>query len=176
MASAKTSEISMTKKELANIAGYSYRQLYNIDRELPEGKKLFVESDQDGKKCDLSTFVQRWVEYNINRDADITTLEDAKTAHEIIKTRKTELEVAHMEGALVDVNEIRLLWANIAATVMQNMVRLPSKIAPQLLSIDNIQVIQTIIDKEIRDVLNDIADTPLPEIVHTTTDEAGDGD
>ena len=175
MASMKTIEIAMTKKELANIAGYSYRQLYNIDKELPEGRKLFIISESDEKKFDLSLFVQRWVEYNINRDADITNLEEAKTAHEIIKTRKTELEVAHMEGSLVDVNEIRLLWANIAATVMQNMIRLPSKIAPQLLSIDNLQVIQTVIDKEIRDVLNDIADTPLPEITRTI-DTAGDDD
>lgn len=173
MASLKTTEIAMTKKELANIAGYSYRQLYNIDKELPEGKKLFIISEADDKKYDLSMFVQRWVEYNINRDADITNLDEAKTAHEIIKTRKTELEVARMEGSLVDVNEVRLLWANIAATVMQNMIRLPSAIAPQLLSIDNIQVIQTVIDKEIRDVLNDISNTPLPEIIQTV-DAAGD--
>lgn len=175
MASGRTTEIAMTKKELANIAGYSYRQLYNIDKELPEGRKLFIVSATDDKRYDLSLFVQRWVEYNINRDADITSLEDAKTAHEIIKTRKTELEVAHMEGSLVDVNEIRMLWSNIAATVMQNMIRLPSKIAPQLLSIDNLQVIQTVIDREIRAVLDGIANTPLPEIVRTeTADETGD--
>ena len=34
--------VSMTKKELATIAGYTYRRLYDIDRDLPEGKKLFV--------------------------------------------------------------------------------------------------------------------------------------
>lgn len=175
MANGRTTEFAMTKKELANIAHYSYRQLYNIDRELPEGRKLFVVSESDDKRYDLSLFVQNWVDYNVNRNAEITSLEDAKTAHEIIKTRKTELEVAHMEGSLVDVNEIRLLWSNIAATVMQNMIRLPSKIAPQLLSVDNIQVIQTIIDKEIRGVLDGIADTPLPEITHIeTADETGD--
>ena len=173
MASMKTTVIAMTKKELANIAGYSYRQLYNIDKDLPDGRKLFVISEADEKKYDLSLFVQRWVEFNINRDADITNLEEAKTAHEIIKTRKTELEVAHMEGSLVDVNEIRLLWSNIAATVMQNMIRLPSKIAPQILSVDNIQVIQSVIDKEIRSVLEGIAETPLP-VVTQTIDSAGD--
>jgi ribosomal protein L11 methylase PrmA len=43
--------ISMTKKELASIAGYSYRQLYNIDRDLPDNGKLFVEGE--GGKYDL---------------------------------------------------------------------------------------------------------------------------
>ncbi len=161
----------MTKAELADLAKYSYRQLYNIDRDLGDKQKLFV---AHGSKYNLSMFIQRWVEYNVGKVHDITSLEDAKCAHELIKTQKTKLEVAHMEGSLVDVNEIRLLWANIAATVMQNMIRLPSKLAPQLLSMDSIQVIQSIIDKEIRTVLEDIAETPLPEIVLRMADESGE--
>ena len=153
--------ISLTKKELATVAGYSYRQLYNIDRDAPDDGKLFV-AGEDGK-YDLAMFVQRWVQYNLNRDRDVSSLDDAKTAHEIVKTRKTELEVARMEGILVDVNDIRRIWGNIASTVMQNMIRLPSKIAPQIVDMSSIQMIQSIIDKEIRDVLNGIADTPLPE-------------
>ncbi|MBQ3214943.1 MAG: ATP-dependent Clp protease ATP-binding subunit, partial [Oscillospiraceae bacterium] len=43
-----------------------------------------------------------------------------------------------------------------AANVMQNMIRLPSKIAPQVVEMSSIQTIQAIIDKEIRDVLNEI--------------------
>lgn len=160
---------AMTKKELANIAGYSYRQLYNIDRDLPEGSKLFVESE--GGKYDLAVFVQRWVEYNANREkAEAGSLDDAKREHEIVKMRKTELEVAKMEGTLVDVDEVRRLWGGIAANVMQKMILLPSKIAPQVVDMGSIQVIQAIVDKEIREVLNEIADTPLPE-----TDADGEG-
>ena len=154
--------ISMTKKELAAVAGYSYRQLYNIDRDLPENGKLFVEGE--GGKYDLAIFVQRWVEYNANREkSEAGSLDDAKREHEIIKMRKTELEVSKMEGSLVDVDDVRRLWAGIAANVMQNMIRLPSKIAPQVVDMGSIQIIQAIIDKEIRDVLNEIADTPLPD-------------
>lgn len=154
--------ISMTKKELASIAGYSYRQLYNIDRDLPDNGKLFVEGE--GGKYDLAVFVQRWVEYNANREkAEAGSLDDAKREHEIIKMRKTELEVAKMEGSLVDVDDVRRLWGGIAANVMQKMILLPSKIAPQVIDMSSIQTIQAIIDKEIREVLNEIADTPLPE-------------
>ena len=70
----------MTKKELATVAGYSYRQLYNIDRDLPEGRKLFVKSEEG--KYDLAIFVQKWVAYNISReasdDADIDTIKPRK--------------------------------------------------------------------------------------------------
>ena len=34
--------VEMTKKELATIAGYTYRRIYDIDRDLPPEKKLFA--------------------------------------------------------------------------------------------------------------------------------------
>ncbi|MBE5791639.1 MAG: hypothetical protein E7322_05710 [Clostridiales bacterium] len=166
---------ALTKKELANIAGYTYRRLYDIDRDLPEDQKLFVESE--GGKYDLAIFVQRWVDYNVaNEKGEAKSLDDAKTAHEIIKTRKTELEVAKLEGQLVDVNEVKQLWGGIASTVMQNMMRLPNKIAVKVANMESVQTIQAIIDNEIRDVLISISETPLPDAdeAHEETNEASE--
>ena len=50
-----------------------------------------------------------------------------------------------------------------ANTVMQNMLRLASKVAPRCVMISSPEIIASIIDGEIRDALNQIADTPLPE-------------
>lgn len=68
-----------------------------------------------------------------------------------------------MRGALVDVQEVKKLWSNVANTVVQNMMRLPSKISAQVYMVDNRDLVSGIIEKEIRDVLNAIADTPLPD-------------
>ncbi len=161
--------MELTKKELAQIAGYTYRRLHEIDLGLPPDGKLFVKGE-DGK-YDLALFVQRWVKYNIDRETqDDKTLDEVKAIHEQVKTRKTELEVARLEGSLVDVQEVRRLWGTVANTVMQNMIRLPSKIAPQVVMMDNIEVIASIIDSEIRDVLVNIAETPLPEEAATEED------
>ncbi len=160
----------MTKKELANIAGYTYRRLYDIDRDLPDGKKLFEQGE--GGKYDLAIFVQRWVEYNVqhNADSDIYDLEEVKAKHEVIKAEKTQLEVDKMRGQLIDVQDVRRLWGDIANTVMQNMIHLPSKIAPMLQMVDNVEVIASVIDGEIRKILNDIAETPLPDYAADTAD------
>ncbi len=156
------SGIFLTKKELATIAGYTYRRLHDIDMSLPEGGKLFVKGE--GGKYDLALFVQRWVQYNVDNESEAEhSLDDAKTRHEIIKTRKTELEVSRLEGRLVDVHEIRRLWGGVASTVMQNMIRLPSKVAPRLVMVGNVDLISGILDEEIRLVLEGIAETPLPE-------------
>lgn len=164
--------IYLTKKELATIAGYTYRRLHDIDMGLPENGKLFVKGE--GGKYDLALFVQRWVQYNVdNETSSDQTLDEVKAKHEIVKTRKTELEVARLEGKLVDVQEIRRLWGGVANTVMQNMIRLPSKVAPRLVMQKNTEVISGILGEEIRDVLNQIADTPLQEeAAQEETDEA----
>lgn len=153
---------AMTKKELASIAGYTYRRLYDIDQGLSPDKKLFVLSE-DGKKYDLALFVQRWVDYNVHNETDdIEDLDVVKARHEAVKIEKTELEVARMRGALIDVQDVKRLWGDIANTVMQNMIHLASKIAPMLRMMDNTEVIANLIDTEVRKTLTDIANTPLP--------------
>lgn len=163
--------IYLTKKELATIAGYSYRRLHDIDKGLPENGKLFVEGE--GGKYDLALFVQHWVRYNVdNETGDDQTLDEVKARHEIVKTRKTELEVARLEGKLVDVYEIRRLWGSVANTVMQNMLRLPSKVSPRLVMMKDSEMIASIIDQEIRDTLTLISETPLP--IEVAADDAND--
>lgn len=163
--------IYLTKKELATIAGYTYRRLHDIDMGLPEDGKLFVKGE--GGKYDLALFVQRWVRYNVdNETGDDQTLDEVKARHEIVKTRKTELEVARLEGKLVDVYEIRRLWGGVANTVMQNMLRLPSKVSPRLVMMKDSEMIAGIIDQEIRDTLTLISETPLP--VETAAEDTDD--
>lgn len=162
--------VCMTKEELAQVAGYSYRQLYNINKELDEDKKIFVKGE--GKGYDLALFVQRWVAYKVDEaTGDGDNLDEAKAIHERIKTRKTMLEVKRLEGSLVDIGDVRKLWADIANTIMQSMLHLPSTIAPMVTMMDNHEVIARIIDEEIRKVLNMLADTPVPDYAATESEE-----
>ena len=151
-----------TKKELATLAGYTYRRLYDINNGLPEGEKLFVEAS-DGK-YDTALFVQRWVAYNVNNEHESVgkSLDEIKALHEAVKKRKTELEVMRMEGNMIDASEVKRIWADIANSVMQNMLRVPSKAAPMVTMMESTEKIAAIIDKEIRDALNMIAETPVP--------------
>ena len=167
--------IGLTKKALAEAAGYTYRQLYNIDRDLPDNKKLFVPLEEG--KYDLSLFVQRWVEYNVNREAaDVDDLDVVKARHEVIKTQKTELEVQRMRGQLIDVQDVKRLWGDIANTVTQNIIHLPSKVAPLVRDMDNVEMIASIIGTEIRRLLEALAETPLPDYAADDGTEDGEED
>ena len=155
------------------MAGYTYRRLYDIDRELPENKKLFVPGE--GGKYDLALFVQHWVEYNVSNEIeDVDDLDTVKARHEVIKTQKTELEVAKMRGQLIDVQDVRRLWGDLAHTVMQNLIHLPSKVAPILRMQDNTDYISGILDTEIRR----ITEAPMPDyaLADEGTEENEDGE
>ena len=51
---------------------------------------------------------------------------------------------------------------DIANTIMQSMIHLPSTLAPMVRGMDNVEVINNVIDTEIRKVLEGLSDTPLP--------------
>ena len=157
--------MDMTKQVLAELTGMTYRQIFNINKKLvqeDESKALFVKGE-DAKKCDLAIFVQRWVDYNVERvSASTDDLDAVKAAHESVKMRKTQLEVDRMEGSLVDVQEVRKIWGDIANTIMQSMIHLPSTLAPMVRGMDNVEVINNVIDTEIRKALDGLSDTPLP--------------
>ena len=72
--------------------------------------------------------------------------------------------------------EVKRLWGEIANTVMQNLIHLPSKLAPMLTMMDNTDVIADIIDREIRTVLEALSETPLPEGAAAQQDEETDED
>ena len=157
--------MDMTKQELAELTGLTYRQLFNINKRLAEedeNKVLFVRGE-DAKKCDLALFVQRWVDYNVEKNSvSAEDLDAVKAAHESVKMRKTQLEVDRLEGSLVDVQDVRKIWGDIANTIMQGMIHLPSTLAPMVRGMENVEVITSVIDTEIRKVLEELAETPLP--------------
>lgn len=162
-----------TKKDLATVAGYSYRQLYNIDRGLPEDKKLFV-AREDGQ-YDLPTFVQRWVDYNVATQSDAPEdLDVVKARHEEVKLQKTQLEVEQLRGSLIDVQDVRRLWGDIANTVMQSLIHLPSTVAPMVQGLQNVEIITSIMDAELRRVLNALAEAPLPSYAAEAQEDDGE--
>lgn len=167
-----------TKKELANIAGYSYQQLYMLDRDLPTDKKLFVQVE-GGTKYSLPLFVQRWVELNVARAGyGKEDLEVVKARHEAIKTQKTELEVERLRGQLIAVQDVRRLWGDIVNTVKNNLLHLPNKVAPMVRMMESTELIANIMSEEIRRILENLADTPLPDYAVDISDkeEEDEGD
>ncbi len=155
--------LALTKKELATLAGYSYRRLFDIDAALPREQKLFVRSEADEKKFDVALFVQRWVQYNTRMsEEESEELSAIKARHEAVKMEKTRIEVARMKGEYVSINALAPIWSEIAATVSERFNHLADKLAPSLVMIGDPDIIRGIIEREVRDAMSLMKTMPLP--------------
>ena len=76
-----------------------------------------------------------------------------------------------MMGEYVEIQEVNRMWGNIAAIVRGRFVNLARKLAPALVMIDNPDRIEAIIDRDVRDALSMIANTPLPGEGNSLTDD-----
>jgi len=163
-------EYTATKVQISAISGYSDKQLNRIDKSLPEESKLFVKS-KDGK-YDLAIFVQRWVKYRVEREYsdDYTDLDLVKAKHEIVKTKKTELEVARLKGQLIDVQDVKQIWGDVLTPIIQNITNLPKKLAPVIATMNNAEIIASIMDEEIRKIFEEAEEAPLPAYALVTED------
>lgn len=161
--------IYLTQKELAELVGRTDRQIRNINNPLPSDEKLLVKGE--GGKYDAATFVQRWCEMQVNKVTEgMDNLDAVKARHEVVKTEKTQLEVAKMRGELLEFRDVKKAWGDVANTVMQGMLNLPGQIAPIIRGMESVEMIAGILDGEIRRILENIADTPLPEYAVTITE------
>lgn len=168
-------EMYLSKKDLASIAGYTYRRLYDIDKAAEKDKKLFVAGE--GGKYSLSLFVQRWVQYNIEHQNDgPEDWETEKAIHEKVKREKSEIELSRMRGEVVPVQDVQRAWMDIAGVVSSRFINLPRKLAPSLVMIADPSIIEGIIERDVREALNIISKTPLPGESDTPIGDEGDAD
>lgn len=78
--------------------------------------------------------------------------------HDKLKKRKTELQVMQIERELLFTKDVIAMWGDFAAMVKSKLLNMPSKLAPQLVSIDDAKIIKKAINAEVIDALNEIAD------------------
>lgn len=153
--------ITLKQKELAELVGLTDRHIRRIDQTLEADDKLLVKAE-DGR-FDAAVFVQRYLAMKIREVTDgMDDLDAVKARHEIVKTEKTQLEVARMRGELLDFRDVRKAWGDIANSVMQAMMNIPGQVAPVIRGMESVEMISGILDGEIRRALENLSDSPLP--------------
>lgn len=81
----------------------------------------------------------------------------AKAGSEELKARKLELEVAELEGRLVDVKEVKTEIQKICTAIRENILNVPAKAAPDLMACTNIVEMETKLYKELNAALDGLS-------------------
>lgn len=139
--------------ELAAIVGKSSRWIRQITSEgvlkqvergkyiLGEAIQAYIEHAQGGKEEDNKP-----------------RLVDHKTEHERIKTEKAALELAQMRGELHAAADVEEVMSDMLTAFRQKILAIPTKLAPQLAGIDDINVIKGRLTKDLHEALAQLAD------------------
>lgn len=163
--------LTLKQKELAELVGLTDRHIRRIDQTLEPDEKLLVKAE-DGR-FDAALFVQRYLAMKIREVTEgMEDLDAVKARHEIVKTEKTQLEVAKMRGELLDYRDVRKTWSDIGAAIRNAMLNLPGQLAPILRGMESVEMIAGIIDGEIRRALEKLSDTDLPKFAVEVPEEA----
>lgn len=104
----------------------------------------------DGKEVDV-TKIPYAGEDNFDR------FRKAKAGSEEIKARILELELAEMEGRLVDVTDVKKELQKICITIRESILNVPAKVAPNLLSCTQLVEIESMLYKELNEALQGLS-------------------
>ena len=159
--SAKTSNktIEVTEAELAEILGLSDRRI----RVLANDGIVFKTKPA---RYDLKKSVKGYIEFIKDTKKEekqgIDKIKLAREAeglmHDKLKKRKTELQVLQIEREMLFTKDVITMWADFAAMVKAKLLNIPTKLAPQLVGVEDANTIKKAIGAEVAEALNEIAD------------------
>lgn len=110
---------------------------------------------------DLEKSIQAYIDFRVaslEASAEHKSLEVVKAEHESLKMRKTELSVRLMEGKLHRAEDVERVMTQCAATVKSRMLAIPIKVSPEIAGLEDPARIQKILQREVADALNEVAE------------------
>ncbi|MFP7469988.1 type IV toxin-antitoxin system AbiEi family antitoxin domain-containing protein [Niallia taxi] len=148
----------VSTSEISEMIGLSDRRIQQLTK---KGALIKVAHG----KYDLKLSIKQYIEYSINEKMDKVKLDDdneidgALEAALWTKARKekTELEVKIIQGDLHRSKDVERIMNQVLGGVRAGLLSLPSKIAPQLLALEDIPHIKSILTREIKEIMSDIS-------------------
>lgn len=135
-------------KGLAEILGISQRRINQLAKEgvlVKDSRGFFV----------LVEAVPAYIAYATTENDE---LRQEKILHERAKRRKAELELKVREGKLHEAEDVEFALTGMLVTFRNRLLSIPSKLAPQLIGVNSIAEIQTVIDTELREAMTELSE------------------
>ena len=153
-----TEIIEVTEHELSEYLNVSDRRIRQLAK---DGIAIKVKKGRYDLKQSISNYINFIKSNNKNNNETLEKLKISKQAeelmHEKLKKRKTELLVLQMEKKLHSAEDVESIWNTMIFAAKSKITSIPTKVAPVLVGIEDAKEIQSILRREINDVLNDIA-------------------
>ena len=165
--------IEVSEHELTEYLGVSDRRVRQMVKE-----GIVVKTGRG--KFDLKSSVSNYIKFikskEKNNNESLEKLKVAQAAetlmHEKLKKRKTELAVLQMEKKLHSAEDVESIWNTMIFSAKSRITAIPTKISPMLVGLEDVKEVQSLLRREINDVLNEIANYDVSKFDKDFEDEA----
>lgn len=152
--------MDVNQKELAAILGITDRRI----RQLRNEYGLFANALTAGKKSKnycLEKCVPEYINYKMETEAQQGTTfvkEKEQAEHEQIKKKISILRLRKLRRELHEADDVEEFLTDMLVNFKNRLVTIPQKIAPLVMSEDDINVVINIIEKEIFEALDELSE------------------
>jgi len=151
--------IEVTEAELSEYLGLSDRRIRVLAK---EGIICKTKPARYDLKKSVSGYIDFIKDTKKEEKQGIDKIKLAREAeglmHDKLKKRKTEIQILQMERELLFAKDVVSMWTDFATMVKSKLLNIPTKLAPQLVGVDDATVIKKAIGAEVAEALNEIAD------------------
>ncbi len=162
MPKAKEKILEVTEAELCEYLNLSGRRIRTL---ATEGIVVKTKAGRYDLKKSVSGYVDFIKDTKKEEKQGIEKIKLAREAeglmHDKFKKRKTELQVMQLEKTMLLTEDVIDMWSDFATMVKSKLLNIPTKLAPQLTGIDDVNTIKKAISVEVSEALNEIADFDL---------------
>ena len=159
MPKVKEKILEVTETELCEYLNLSGRRIRTL---ATEGIVVKTKAGRYDLKKSVSGYVDFIKDTKKEEKQGIDKVKLAREAeglmHDKLKKRKTELQVMHLEKTMILTEDVIEMWSDFATMVKSKLLNIPTKLAPQLTGIDDVNTIKKAISVEVSEALNEIAD------------------
>ena len=151
--------LEVTEAELAEMLGLSDRRIRVLAN---DGIVFKTKPARYDLKKSVSGYINFIKDTKKEEKQGIDKIKLAREAeglmHDKLKKRKTELQVLQIEREMLFTKDVITMWADFAAMVKAKLLNIPTKLAPQLVGVEDANTIKKAIGAEVAEALNEIAD------------------
>lgn len=175
------SAITVNSASLEKIIGVSDSRIRQLAREniiirAAKGRYKLLESI---KNYILTLKMKMEADNSELSDGEID-LEEEKAIHERVKRRISELKLQTMKGELHKSEDVERVMTDMLVSVKAKLLSMPTKLAPILVSRNDIDFVRSVINREVLETLNELKeynpkDFYSDEYVAITEDESDEG-
>lgn len=149
------------------VSGKTLGKILNVtDRRIRQyAEEGVIEKASRGKYMLLPSIQKYIASLKANNEADQMheqqgelNYDDEHAKHEVIKRKIAEIQLAKIQGEVHAAEDVRIVMENMLSNFKARLLGVPSKMAPSLLARNEINVIQNLLEGELNEVLEELAD------------------